>query len=458
MSDKKLPPKLEEDLNNAKFYKPSGAKQETTAQTIAKVFDDSKERAMYDEILGPMLGAGRKPVSTAIPVAKPTAVIGGGDFNSSIIARLKQVEVDAKEARMKLAEQISINEKLREENETLRTLTTNPDTAMKETTELRRQVTQLKVKIQEMEVFLGDYGLVWVGSNPSKSYITDDIDQESHVEERETDDKTDLTQIVSFADFNRQIDELNSVIYAEPAQIIKEGNNQRKARLVQSSELLESIRIGFYKNGLMIKRGPFRYCNASNYERFVHDVMDGYFPSEFQDEYPDGVVFDLKDQHSIVYIEGKTQENFDQPQLSRAQFLNRLPKTVIHKGEVMGIRGEIADLLGNNTTDAISLVKPKVFIDSTTTSGNKTPLEDMGEMVKIQVKWIDQSTFIIHLYEKHLVDDLKIAILQHFTGEDNSVSYEFELRSAFPPRVLPWNITLKDAGLTPNGTVHARKL
>jgi hypothetical protein len=34
----------------------------------------------------------------------------------------------------------------------------------------------------------------------------------------------------------------------------------------------------------------------------------------------------------------------------------------------------------------------------------------------------------------------------------------FELRSAYPPRILPDSMSLKEAGLIPNGTIHARKI
>jgi hypothetical protein len=452
MSEKKaLPAKLEEDLASAKFYKPSSAGQETTAEKMAKVFDDSKERAMYDEILGPMLGnRGSKPVTAPKP-----SVTAGSDFNTSIITRLKQVEMEAKDMRMRLAEQIAINEKIIAENALLKSMVENPDSATREVGSLRRQVTQLKVKIVEMETFLGDYGLVWVGNN--KPNIADDTCADVEPEPEDA-----MRHTVNFADFNMQIDELNAVIYSEPAQIVKEGANNRKARLVQSSELLETVRIVFYQNGLMIKRGPFRYCSAPNYKTFVQDIMDGYFPAEFQGEYPDGVVFDLKDQRTVMYVEGKTDPNFDQPQMSRAQFLNRLPKTVIHKGQVMGVRGEIADMLGGAGagagSEAAVTSKPKVVIENHSANTANVHSPDLGDTVKIQVKWVDQSAFIVNMCELHTVGQLRDSIVQHFQGTGTAIEFAFELRSAFPPRVLELNLSLKEAGLAPNGTVHARKL
>ena len=38
----------------------------------------------------------------------------------------------------------------------------------------------------------------------------------------------------------------------------------------------------------MTQRGPFREYELDLTRRFLSDVMDGYFPIEFKEEYPDG--------------------------------------------------------------------------------------------------------------------------------------------------------------------------
>lgn len=498
-SDKALPRKLEEDLNNAKFYKPSAMNVESGAQRLAKVFDDSKERAMYDEILGPMLGSNK-----ALPVTARAPATSNTDFNSTIIARLKHVETEAKESRQKLAEQILTNEKLLEENLLLKSMISGSTGAVDEVAKLKQQNSNLQSKIREMEAFLGDYGLVWVGNKANND------ESEAEEAERSTSDidgTETLRHTVSYSDFNFHINELNAVIYSEPTQIVIEGSNQRKARLVQSSELLENVRIVYYRNGLMIKRGPFRQCGSPGYKSFVKDIVDGYFPSEFQSEYPEGVVFDLKDQRHVDFVEGKSDSYAEDSQMSRAQLLNRLPKTVIHKGEVVGIRGDIESLLGGKGADQSTgsnsqvVPKPKVVIDTPAVNATEAPNQSMGELVQIQVKWVDQSSFIAKLYEHNTVGDLKAYIVQHFQGvapsksnlaetradnkagaehksQDKShtatmtdapggencislvgaLGFDFELRSAYPPRALGLFLSLKEAGLSPNGTVHARKL
>lgn len=47
----------------------------------------------------------------------------------------------------------------------------------------------------------------------------------------------------------------------------------------------------FYKNGVSVNGGPLRSYNDPTAISFIRDILDGYFPSELQQEYPDGVPF-----------------------------------------------------------------------------------------------------------------------------------------------------------------------
>jgi len=64
MTRKELPKKLEDDLNNVKYYKyttennKDNNNNEKTSQKLIKFFDDSIEKTMYDEVFGPLLNGG----------------------------------------------------------------------------------------------------------------------------------------------------------------------------------------------------------------------------------------------------------------------------------------------------------------------------------------------------------------------------------------------------------------
>jgi hypothetical protein len=52
----------------------------------------------------------------------------------------------------------------------------------------------------------------------------------------------------------------------------------------------------------------------------------------------------------------------------------------------------------------------------------------------------------------------KLALEEKYNDNLEGLIERFELRSAFPPRLLTDSMTLEEAGLVPNGTIHARRL
>lgn len=464
MSSKhQIPKKLEEDLNNVKYYKPSSGSEK--AKSVAAVLDDSVERAMYDEILGPMMNRKSSIPSTRLDNAKQLAnsTTGPTDFNTSILTRLQTVEADNKNLRRQLAEQLSYNEKLEKDVVDLKSLVNDPEELKEELEYFRNKNRELQTKIKEMEAFLADYGLEWVGGEggPAADVAGEDSPGDG----------------VAFSDFLRCIQELNAVVYSDPAQVVTDGNNSRKARLVQASELVENIKITFYKNGLMIRRGPFRESGSESYCTFMNDILDGYFPSEFKKEFPDGVTFDVTDKHSVVYVEGQDSDS----RMSAAQLLNRLPKTIIKNGELIAVRGDIESRLGvgkeetKGTTPSSEAAGGKmggmVVLATAAYRANNTGSSPLGmdvgtTVVQIQVKWTGKGVsqaLLAHMFESDTIENLRSEIKQHFVSKSEAKSgsaggeaLNIELRSAYPPRILSDSMTLKEAGLLPNGTVHAR--
>lgn len=156
--------------------------------------------------------------------------------------------------------------------------------------------------------YIGDYGLIWVGNNhENDDDVNDDDDvgnvhddvtnvEKDNVVNNNTNDSTNKNKVknqqkvcrhkISYDDFKYHIDQLNNIIYSDPIQVhITDNHHHKIAKLIASSELVEKIKIIFYLNGIMIKNGPFRYCDSTGYNLFMKDVIDGYFPSEFQGIY-----------------------------------------------------------------------------------------------------------------------------------------------------------------------------
>jgi UBX domain len=60
------------------------------------------------------------------------------------------------------------------------------------------------------------------------------------------------------------------------------------------------------------------------------------------------------------------------------------------------------------------------------------------------------------LFADDCVGDIRREIERHLDTCDGGGIREYELRSAYPPRVLSDQMSLLEAGLIPNGTIHAR--
>lgn len=450
---KLIPKKLEEDLKNVPKFNPV---MREPRRTVADVMALSSERAMYDEILGPIVN---KRVTTGAP-SRDTQARDSSEFTVSILTRLADAESEIKSLRRQLVEKLTRLDHLEIENKSLRSLVEIPHLIVEELHETREENDSLKSKIEDMEKFLLDYGLVWVGNeNCGDSDKDEKIDSDG----------------VSFHDFSSKITGLNSVIHQEPAAVVTEGDG-RRGRLAHASERFETIIITFYRNGLMVKRGPFRPKDSKSFKDFMKDVMDGYFPSEFKDEYPDGVLFDLIDKHDMNYVEGA-----DSGEMSSAQFLRRLPKTVIRNGEIVDIRGSIQSKMTAESSDskAEAIEEPskqagtitvgrrgQVVLPTPATSlsaSNPTPL------AHVQVRWMDGTVLIAKMYSNDCIGDIRSHLDKHFSSLSRGSEAKdakavdvgaksYELCTLWPTLAVGDDVTLADAKLVPNGTLQARKM
>merc|ERR1711892_321841 len=114
--------------------------------------------------------------------------------------------------------------------------------------ELEHENEQLRRQIHEMETFLADYGLIWVGGD-----------------EDDNDDNVVASTVRS-----------------------KFGQLTRRQKTPH-------ITIVLYQDGILLGRGPFRPLDQC--DLLIQDLIDGFFPSELQTRYPDGVLFDVEDAH-----------------------------------------------------------------------------------------------------------------------------------------------------------------
>lgn len=232
--------------------------------------------------------------------------------------------------------------------------------------ELETMCSRLQRQVGEMERFLGDYGLQWVGEPADDEDSEDQSDSEDGKRDWMTAKKLwkpGDSLAPPEVDFDRLLASLKDL-----SELVVDGDTQVTpmpggARL----RVLEPIPLKLYRNGLMMFDGPFRPFHDPSTQRCLRDILDGFFPSELQRLYPDGVPFKVSDLRNQVYPEngldpfpgeGRVvgRQRMHKPldrmehsgsRMTAEKFLNRLPKFVIRQGEVVDIRGPIRDTLQN---------------------------------------------------------------------------------------------------------------
>ncbi|TPP65188.1 hypothetical protein FGIG_11968 [Fasciola gigantica] len=145
---------------------------------------------------------------------------------------------------------------------------------------------QLQKQVLEMEEFLHDYGLVWVGTQTTS--------QSGTVLDRDyTNQKAKILDRIIW-----NIESLNQWIGAGEARITRDPSDPKKAYLKEQ----EPIPLTLYADGISLHEGPFRPFTQHETMQFVQDILDGFFPSELEIIYPEGVPFRLIDKRQVEFL------------------------------------------------------------------------------------------------------------------------------------------------------------
>ena len=478
---KLIPKKLEHDLNIPRY------KVSEPAKNVREVFDDSKEKAMYDEMFGGLLNQNRDRPSYLKPslsvnssrndllkVKDENSGAQTGDNSMIYIKRLEQIEAEAKLLRSTLAKSTLANDELTKEN-----FDCNGD-MLSENRQLRNENDALQEELANIHSFLADYGLEWVG--PEAAEVA-----EEGVKDREencviTKEGLEHGQNL-YEKLSRKAQALNEQLRSEPAvakSTDASAGGIRRGRLVHGAEDKETMKCTFYYNGLMVNRGPFRYNATASYTAFVNDMVDGYFPSEYKAIYPDGVLFDLIDKHDVLFKDGEggstdsiAAEDYGK-QMKGSQLLNRLPKVVVKNGQIVNIRDEIGERLQGGIrdnanadakpTEGSSVVKgtakqPIVLDSPASISGDTT----------IQIRYSGVAGSGVNVLQAKMfsfdnIRDLALLVCKYHNessehkGNEDIAPARLEFRTTYPARKLDLDESFDETGLVPNGTLNVKLL
>ncbi|XP_005744507.1 UBX domain-containing protein 11 isoform X1 [Pundamilia nyererei] len=383
------------------------------------------------------------------------------DLMSAMMQRVtlleKTVRSQAKEIERKDKEISDLEEKLRVQEKS--DLGSTHDPRSRDDLESRCQ--QLQNQVHEMEDFLNDYGLIWVGDTDSGDPA-----------ERETSGGRGFH--INFDLVLQRIRELN-VFLGEGESFV-----QMTATGAQLAKK-DPIPLRLYRNGIVMFDGPFRSYQEHSTQQCMQDLMDGYFPSELQERFPDGVPFELHDRRYEEFnsrlpwetFPGEGQavcgdkdesasslsSHFPGKKLTTDQFLNKLPKLVVKAGRVIDIRNSLrAKLQGTSDVDSSSSV---ILIDTPSLQASTERLQAFSayqpacNVITLKVKSEDGShTYIVKMSPSETVGDLRRFLDKHRRGGVPS----YDIISAYPQcNYDDDGQTLQSRGIVTNATLLLRQ-
>ncbi|XP_063735596.1 UBX domain-containing protein 11 isoform X2 [Eleginops maclovinus] len=341
---------------------------------------------------------------------------------------------------------------------------------------LERRCQQLQNQVREMDSFLNDYGLIWVGDSESSDSAKS---EQPHNLERglwQPDTSVVSSFHMNFDLVLQSVKELN-ILGGEGECFVQ--STPTGAHLAKK----DPVQLSLYSNGIVMFDGPFRSYQEHSTQRCMQDLMDGYFPSELQERFPDGVPFEVHDRRDEGFItrlpwnnfpgEGKAvrgekdessntvSSQLPGKKLSVDQFLNRLPKAVVKAGRVVDIRDSLrAALQGSSTAESSSSMilidtpALKAMKERMQTSSSERP-SSPSDVITMKVKSEDGNhTYVLKMCFSETIGHLRQYLDKHRGGGLTG----YDIISAYPQRRYDDDRqTLRTGGLTTNASLLLRK-
>lgn len=349
----------------------------------------------------------------------------------------------------------------------------------------------LAERVSSMNHFLADYGLTYVGDRTSP--INDDNGAPHHK-------STSPQSTPEVKPFNLYDGNFSLCQPGKEAACIPTNTNKALVldsqparphfsvdRLIQNAELLsasigtheaatnsgftqlqqrDAVAVCVYADGIVVNRGPFRPYGWPLCDAFIGDVLEGYFPYEYKDRYPNGFLMEIVDRRSEIcpkepdnlkkagrYKSVRTLGSDDGGfrALTNEEFLSRLPQQRITPGGmIVDSRSAIAAMVNVEAP-----VRQRASSVNVETAAGKMlhDVEMAGKVTSIQVKFPKGQKIQLHMFRSDTVGELLLHTKQAALGAFDEADWprEFELCTVFPRRTYDdHSMTLEAAGLFPN--------
>ncbi|NXC21829.1 UBX11 protein, partial [Corythaeola cristata] len=346
-----------------------------------------------------------------------------------------------------------------------------PDSSTAEELEIR--CLQLQTQVWEMERFLNDYGLIWVGERHEQLEDLESLKDEELPARRlwKPGDAVVPKHQIDFDLILENVKVLNALAGEGVSQI---QHTPGGARLRQP----EPLPLTLYQNGIVMFNGPFRPYGDPSTQQCLQDIMDGYFPSELQMRYPDGIPLQVTDRRHVVFQERDLPGSFPGhgqvvghskssevqettkipgPKLSLQQFLNKLSKFSKRGGEAISVRDSsraAQESDGTWSSKEILVETPRLSaLERVQTAGEAEASAPDVCTLRIKSESGEQ-TYVVKMLFTETIGDLR----QHLAHARGGDSDSYEIISTFPQRVYADNSrSLQECGLIPNASLLLRR-
>ncbi|KFM05479.1 UBX domain-containing protein 11, partial [Aptenodytes forsteri] len=395
----------------------------------------------------------------------------------------QKIEKQAQEIQLKERRIAELEEKMK----TLQKGEDAPDSSRAEELEIR--CFQLQTQVWEMERFLNDYGLIWVGERHEQLEDLESLKDKEELPARSLWKPgkapalsaeaaiLDREAVVSKhqIDFDlilENVKDLNALAGEGVSQI---EHTPGGARLRQP----EPLPLTLYQNGIVMFNGPFRPYEDSSTQQCLQDIMDGYFPSELQMRYPDGIPLQVTDRRDVVFQErhlpgsfpghgqvvghsksSEVQETTEipGPKVSSEQFLSKLSKPLKHGGEAIGVRASARAAQqgsgGMRSSKEILVETPRLSALERVKAAEEAEAF-ASDICTLRIKSESgEQTYTVKMLFTETIGDLRQHLAHARGGDSNS----YEIISTFPQRVYADDSrSLQECGLIPNASLLLRR-
>ncbi|XP_061216706.1 UBX domain-containing protein 11 isoform X2 [Neopsephotus bourkii] len=378
------------------------------------------------------------------------------ELQSSLMQKITLLEQKIVEQ----AQEIQLKDRrIAELEEKMKTLQKEADPPDSFTTEeLEMRCLQLQLQVWQMEQFLSDYGLIWVGERPEELEDVELPKDEEQLPGRSFWKPGEAVVPQHHIDFDVLLEKVKDLNLLAGEGISHIEHKPGGARLRQP----EPLPLTLYQNGIVMSNGPFRPYEDPSTQQCLQDIMDGYFPSELQKRYPDGIPLQERHPpgsfpgHGQVVGHSKSSEvqettQIPGPKIALEQLLNELSKPLKHTEEATGAHSSARAAQqasgGVRSSKEILVETPRLPALERVKVAEEAEAPAPGVCTLRIKSESGEQTYIVKMLFTETIGDLRQHLARARGGDFDS----YEIISTFPQRVYTDNSqSLQECGLTPN--------